>query len=215
MRIFVSLFLVLFSPLSKAQSSAAAVFEFVSPSVVTLRTDNGKLGSAVAYHKLGEAGTAFLTNCHTLAGSKSFTVGQRGRRAQAIFLHGLKVADLCFIGSSLKVPIVEPRSYFDLIVGEDVFAVGSPRGLELSITPGIISQLRGNLLQPPLLVQTSAAISPGSSGGGLFDAQGRLIGITSFFLRDSQGLNFAVSPNMVNNLSKSADILSLEDIEVK
>ena len=76
-----------------------------------------------------------------------------------------------------------------LKVGEAVYAVGSPQGLELSLSDGIVSQLRGG---PPPFIQTTAAISPGSSGGGLFDAEGRLVGITSFYLKGGQGLNFAL-----------------------
>ncbi len=212
MRILLSLLFLLVCTPSHAQRSAAAVFEIAAPSIATVRTDNGKLGSAVAYYSLGETATAFLTNCHTLVGAKEFTLGLRGRRASGTFLLGLKNADLCLVGAELKLPIVEARNYFDLIVGEEVFAIGSPRGLELSITPGIVSQMRGGLLDPPLLIQTSAPISPGSSGGGLFDVRGRLVGITTYFLKESQSLNFAVSPNMVNTLSRTADIRSLDQL---
>lgn len=89
----------------------------------------------------------------------------------------------------------EIRDYSSLKEGEKVYAVGNPRGLELTISDGIISGLR--IIPNGPLVQTNAAISAGSSGGGLFDDQGRLIGITSFDLRDSQNLNFAISANML------------------
>jgi tetratricopeptide (TPR) repeat protein len=61
--------------------------------------------------------------------------------------------------------------------------------LELSISEGIVSQLRGG---PPPFIQTTAAISPGSSGGGLFDAEGRLVGLTALYLEGGQNLNFAL-----------------------
>ena len=54
-------------------------------------------------------------------------------------------------------------------MGEPVYAVGAPQGLELSLSEGIVSQLRGG---PPPLIQTTVAISQGSSGGGLFNAEG-------------------------------------------
>jgi cytochrome c-type biogenesis protein CcmH/NrfG len=76
-----------------------------------------------------------------------------------------------------------------LKVGEPVYAVGAPRGLELSLSDGIVSQLRGG---PPPLIQTTAAISPGSSGGGLFDAEGRLVGFTTLYIEGGQSLNFAM-----------------------
>ena len=61
-----------------------------------------------------------------------------------------------------------------------------------------MTQLRGGdaegnaLVGSAPLIQTDTAISPGSSGGGLFDAQGKLVGLTTFGYRDSEGLNFAV-----------------------
>jgi S1-C subfamily serine protease len=58
-----------------------------------------------------------------------------------------------------------------LKVGEPVYAVGAPHGLELSLSEGIVAQLRGG--NPPL-IQTTAAVSPGSSGGGFFNADGEL-----------------------------------------
>lgn len=67
--------------------------------------------------------------------------------------------------------------------------MGAPRGLELSLSDGIVSQLRGG---PPPLIQTTAAISPGSSGGGLFDAEGRLVGFTTLYIQGGQSLNFAM-----------------------
>jgi tetratricopeptide (TPR) repeat protein len=74
-------------------------------------------------------------------------------------------------------------------VGEPVYAVGAPQGLELSLSEGIVSQLRGG---PPPLIQTTVAISGGSSGGGLFNAEAELVGITTFYLKDAQSLNFAL-----------------------
>jgi hypothetical protein len=71
-------------------------------------------------------------------------------------------------------------------VGDRVYAIGAPRGLELTMSDGLISAIR------PGLIQTTAPISPGSSGGGLFDQHGRLIGITTSSLREGQNLNFAV-----------------------
>ena len=77
----------------------------------------------------------------------------------------------------------------NLKVGDPVYAVGAPQGLELSLSDGIVSQLRGG---PPPLIQTTAAISPGSSGGGLFDGEGRLVGLTTLYMEGGQSLNFAM-----------------------
>ena len=82
----------------------------------------------------------------------------------------------------------------DLEVGEPLYTLGSPSGLELSLSNGVLSGLREHDGQR--LVQTTTPISPGSSGGGLFDARGNLVGITALVLvgkdRINQALNFAV-----------------------
>ncbi len=76
-------------------------------------------------------------------------------------------------------------------MGERVYTIGAPIGLELTLGEGIISGLRSH--KDRRLVQTSAPISGGSSGGGLFDAYGNLVGITTFLLREAQNLNFAIA----------------------
>jgi len=100
----------------------------------------------------------------------------------------LNVADVAF------TPIAGVRAYTDLQVGEALFTIGSPNGLELSISNGLLSGQRTEAGHD--YVQTTAPISPGSSGGGLFDARGNLVGITTLVLvgREhlNQSLNFAI-----------------------
>ena len=76
-------------------------------------------------------------------------------------------------------------------VGEPVYAIGSPRGFTNSLSAGLLSQLRTEGSRR--MLQTTAQISAGSSGGGLFDRFGNLIGITTLKIEDSEGLNFAIS----------------------
>jgi tetratricopeptide (TPR) repeat protein len=79
-----------------------------------------------------------------------------------------------------------------------VYAVGAPEGFELTLSEGLISSLRP--FEGVQLIQTTAPISRGSSGGGLFDAQGRLIGITTFYVKEGQNLNFALPGEWVEAL---------------
>jgi Tfp pilus assembly protein PilF len=98
-------------------------------------------------------------------------------------------------------PVLQPvvlRLSAKLATGERVYAVGAPEGLELTFSEGIISALREN--DGVHVIQTSAPISPGSSGGGLFDAHGNLVGVTSFYLKEGQSLNFAVPGDWVAEL---------------
>ena len=107
----------------------------------------------------------------------------------------------------------------DLFVGGDVYALGTPKDLVLSLTRGIISQLRdghgnpyqsGNNEAP--IIQTDASTSKGSSGGGLFDSEGRLLGITASSQRDGEGLHFAHPVEWIEDLRKScADKIALRE----
>jgi S1-C subfamily serine protease len=215
MRLSLILFTVILSgasvPGAYAQTDAEIVFFIASKSIAVVTTDNNKLGSAVAYYPLNNGWTGLLTNCHTLRGATSLRVSQKGKSVEAMFLAGDPDADICLIAARMELPVPDTRNFFDLRVGEAVFAIGSPKGLELSISNGIISQLRGTIFES-LLIQTTAPISPGSSGGGLFDARGRLVGLTTFYLDQAQGLNFAVSVNMANSLSRSAKARKLSDL---
>ncbi len=134
-----------------------------------------------------------LTNCHVIHKNQAHFLVRKDEVFEARVVYDDEDSDRCALeiksGSLQPVPGVHP--YATLRVGERVYTVGSPSGLENTLGEGIISGLRG---KPGLdLVQTSAPISPGSSGGGLFDAAGNLIGITTFFFRDAQNLNFAVA----------------------
>ena len=87
----------------------------------------------------------------------------------------------------------------NLAVGQPVYIISTPQGLSLTFTAGIISALRPAL--GSVLIQTDAAVSPGSSGGGLFDRAGRLIGMPCFQLQEGQHLNFALPVDWIVNLA--------------
>ena len=144
----------------------------------------------------------FVTNCHVLEKGKRFVVSRREDRIveRVLLVTYLKGRDLC------ELDLAEPKPGFDkpvevapddsLLVGANVFAIGSPRGMEMTISNGIVSGFReanGGMK----LIQTTAPISPGSSGGGLFDEQGRLVGITSMVARNAQNLNFALPASLI------------------
>ena len=83
-------------------------------------------------------------------------------------------------------------------VGDKVVAIGNPRGLEGSVSEGIVSAIRGS--GDVKILQITAPISPGSSGGPLFSPDGEVIGVTTATLRDSQSLNFAVPAALLSTL---------------
>lgn len=111
--------------------------------------------------------------------------------------------DLCLLlVIGLRAPDINTRESSDLEIGERVFAIGAPAGLELSLSDGLVSGVRKR--RETTVIQTTAAISPGSSGGGLFDEKGNLVGITTFFIEGGQALNFALPANLALALAKQS-----------
>jgi len=157
-------------------------------SLADARARDVKQGSAVAVSE-----HLLLTNCHVVKGSHIIKIIQDHVVTDAKLAAADIAADRCVLRADgiTLVPIPGIRPFSDLAVGEHVFAIGAPLGLERTLSEGMLSGLRH---QPGRnLVQTSAAISPGSSGGGLFDDRGNLIGITTLGSIGYQNLNFAVA----------------------
>lgn len=166
------------------------VFDKVKKSIVVVKTldTNGRAisqGSGVLLPS-GKIGT----NCHVVKGGASFQVGGGKEFVMAILWGSDEDKDICLLeAKGLNAKPAQLGQAMRLKVGESVYAVGAPKGLEFSISNGIVSQLRGGT---PPLIQTTAAISPGSSGGGLFNADGRLVGFTTLYIEGAQSLNFAM-----------------------
>jgi serine protease Do len=103
--------------------------------------------------------------------------------------------DLALLQAQELSTLGVPHVYFgdsDLVrVGQEVFAIGTPLGLERSVSQGIVSSTQRNL-GGILYVQTTAAINPGNSGGPLFDTQGRVIGVINAKVFGAEGVGFAV-----------------------
>ncbi|WP_238474240.1 tetratricopeptide repeat-containing serine protease family protein [Pseudomonas cavernicola] len=181
--------------------TASEVFDAVSPSVIVIRTFDAQgkalgLGSGVA---LG--GGMVATNCHVLAGAEHMRVQHRKREYPAALRHSDWDRDVCTLAvNGLKAAPVTLGSTARLKVGARVYAIGAPRGLELTLSEGIISSLRP--VAGGQYLQITAPLSPGSSGGGLFDEQGRLIGLPTFYLAEGQQLNFAVPVEWISELPK-------------
>jgi S1-C subfamily serine protease len=140
------------------------------------------------------------TNCHVVEGAAKMVVKQLGVTYSAVLSQSDPVTDRCLLEvlPANLTPIAGVRSYSDLSVGEPLYTLGNPSGLDLSISDGMLSGLRSD--EGVRYVQTSAPISPGSSGGGLFDSQGNLVGITTLALageqRLNQSLNFAIAADL-------------------
>jgi S1-C subfamily serine protease len=160
---------------------------------ITVKDRNGnpiKYGSGVVI-----SDNAVVTCYHVLEGGSSFTVNFSNGNSAPVYgvWCASRVVDLAVI--CVNTASVEAASYFNSALryrlGAEVVAIGSPEGLSGTVSSGIVSSIRNETSRT--LIQTTAPISPGSSGGGLFDMYGNLIGITSNYMPDGENLNFAIS----------------------
>ena len=203
---------VLTLPASAWGGSAKDVFTKVAPSVVVVLAldEQGKTTGQGSGVVVGDY--EVVTNCHVLRRASDVAVrqaadwsGRETYRMAAYLLARNDERDLCllFVEQLPEPPAaqaVQLGAAKVLSVGEEVYAVGAPAGLELSLSRGVVSQLRGAFgKRSAPLVQTDAAISPGSSGGGLFNQSGELVGITTFKWR-GESLNFALPAEWVEEL---------------
>ena len=179
--------------------SASEVFRRAAPSVVVVlavderdQTKGTGGGVVVAQDRI-------ITNCHVSDAAVVVYVKLDGQRFKARVIERAAVQDLCLLQVSTgNAPVVRLRRSADVQVGEPVYAIGNPQGLEQTLSPGLISQLRKT--EKGLLLQTIAPISSGSSGGGLFDEAGLLIGITVGQYKDAQNLNFAIPVDWIDDV---------------
>lgn len=183
--------------------SAEALFAQESGSIVRVNVmaANGaqlKIGSGVV---IGPG--KVITNCHVTNGGASVRVKLGSSQLDASVNIADEQHDLCQLSvAGLSAPAVAVGRSSNLRVGQKVYAIGSPMGLDLTISDGMISSLRET--PEGSVIQTTAPVSPGSSGGGLFDENGTLVGIITFQSTQGQNLNFAIPAEWINSMTTTS-----------
>jgi S1-C subfamily serine protease len=186
-------------------STKAAVVDFWSRNVMSVPRGTG---SGFIWDDAGHV----VTNFHVIEGASEASVKLvDGRTFKATLAGASPEHDIAVlkIGIDFKGPRPVPvGSSGDLRVGQRVYAIGNPFGLDWTLTSGIVSALNRSLIEEngnPLehLIQTDAPINPGNSGGPLLDSAGRLIGINTAIYSPSgaaAGVGFAVPVDTVNRV---------------
>ena len=195
------LLLLPFTAFGQTALTTTQIAKKVSPSVVVIngKTDSGDvLGSGFIVSKDGK----IVTNLHVIRDMKNVSV----QTATGDIFDSISVLatderrDLAIVRiAGFNLSVLDLGNSDALVVGEAVVIVGSPRGLEGTVTAGILSSVRSSGDGFKLL-QTDAAVNPGNSGGPLVNDRGEAVGVVSLILRSSQGLNFAVPINYVRGL---------------
>ena len=206
--------------LTPDESIAVAVYEAVNRSVVNITAKSVRTERLIlTEHSEGSGSGAIidhdghiLTNYHVVTGAKEIAVTlYNGKTYEATIIGADQLNDLSVIQIEPTDDELFPVALGDsrgLRVGMRVFALGNPFGLERTLTTGIISSLNRSLQihgnwKIKSIIQIDAAINPGSSGGPLLDAHGRLIGINTAIATtsgQSSGVGFAIPVSLVSRV---------------
>ena len=208
--------------LAADEQATIELFEQASPSVVYISTTKRVIdywsrdvmsvpqgtGSGFIWDDQGHV----VTNFHVIQGASEAAVRLNdGRTYKAGLVGASPMHDLAVLRINVpfdRPPAVPVGTSSDLRVGQKVFAIGNPFGLDYTLTSGLVSALDRELSEPNgvtirHLIQTDAAINPGNSGGPLLDSAGRLIGINTAIYSPSgtsAGIGFAVPVDTVNRI---------------
>ncbi len=189
----------------EGEEPVADAARVILPSVVQIQTDSG-VGSGVIYDSNG----LILTAAHVVAGDETVTVRlDDGEEIQGTVLGGTSGADVAVVQvDRTGLPAAELALDGDPEVGQLAIAVGSPWGLQGSVSAGIISAVDQSIPSggtARAVLQTDAAINPGNSGGPLVDRQGRVLGINvSIFSLSgaNDGVGFAVPIDEAHSIAE-------------
>jgi S1-C subfamily serine protease len=201
--------------LTTTGSSAASIYQAVVPGVVTI-TDSisnarGQVGQGTGSGIVVDTKGDILTNQHVIAGASQIQVTfSDGTTVAATLVGSNTAADLAVIHVNVAASSLHPVSLGNsttVQVGDTVYAIGSPFGLNESLTAGIVSGLNrsGSATGGSVsgLIQTDAPINPGNSGGALVNSQGQVIGINNSIespVDGNVGVGFAIPINQVTQL---------------
>lgn len=204
----------------KKVKSLRTLVKELGESVVLVRTAIG-LGSGFLIHEDGY----LITNDHVVAGEREVSVTQflsQGNQLRKVNFDDVEIIatggnlDLALLkikssGKNQKFPFLELGESSKLNQGERVFAIGSPLGLERSVSEGIVS-LRNRIIADRLHVQSTAEISPGNSGGPLFNYRGEVVGVNNMkvIAQGAEGLGFAIPVDSLKTFLSNRDAYAFD-----
>jgi tetratricopeptide (TPR) repeat protein len=207
-KMYVSFILVLIfnfsTQFSIAQNVVSKIVKNVDPAIITVfgQDEKGAVISQGSGFFIDSRGQ-FVTNRHVLAGSSYAIIRVLSGKEYSVSYvvkdfakHDLLVCKANIEGESINYL---PISYELPEIGEDIIVIGAPKGLERTVSNGIVSSVRNDDFFGTL-IQITAPISHGSSGSPIIDMNGNVIGIATFNLREGQNLNFAMPALLLNNL---------------
>ncbi|RYG96389.1 MAG: serine protease [Alphaproteobacteria bacterium] len=193
--------------LQQGSSPAKAVYEQCRPSVVSIEAKTAK-GRATGSGFFYGDGRTVVTALHVVIDATKVVIRDlRGRTWEPVTIAWDAAGDIAIltlaVNSGHKGLTHGPSQ--EVHVGDDIYVIGDPLGLEATLSTGIVSALRKEEDVP--YVQISAPISHGSSGGPVLDRRGRVIGIVDAFEKDGQNLNIAISSQVAKWIQARNDAI--------
>ena len=192
--------------------------KIIGPAVIKVSTPSG-LGSGVIIHRDGFA----ITNAHVVQGETNLRatiwVAQPDGSLKRTELSDVELIavnnqiDLALV--KLKSPDGSPFPIAPIVgsdgleVGQPVFAIGNPLGLERTLTQGVVSTTSRNF-DGLTYIQTDTPINPGNSGGPLFNTRGEVIGITNMGIRGGEALGFAIPARYVTDFIRNREAFAYD-----
>ncbi len=165
---------------------------FASTVLIVVEDDHGQpvsLGSGFVLRD-----HAIVTNLHVIAGASqgyAKQIDSKTKHRLEGILHADSGHDLAVLAvPSLSAPALPIGDSSKLAVGDTIYAVGNPRGLEGTFSEGVVSSIRN--IDSQVILQITAPISPGSSGGAVLNERGEVVGVAVATFKDGQNLNFAI-----------------------
>jgi S1-C subfamily serine protease len=190
------------------QFSTREIADTALPAIVVIETDVGT-GSGVII----DASGVVATNYHVIetAGTISVNLSTGDQYDEVSVIDFDIVKDIAILKiKGFDLPFVTMGNSNSVGVGDDVIVMGAPEGYEQSVTRGIVSAIR-EMDEGYRLIQTDAAISSGSSGGGMFDLSGELVGISVAYVKDAQNINFVIPINYYRGMFGTSAKYSFEE----
>lgn len=157
-----------------------------------------------------------VTNYHVISDAKSIEI-KVGSRVLNVdrFIDLDKENDIAILKiNANNLPIVKLGDLEKTRIGEKIYVISSPQGLENTISDGILSGKR-EVEDDKTILQITAPISPGSSGGPVFNQNGQVIGIATFLLKESQNLNFAMPAGGIKNKIRAKKIAAIKPRQIE
>jgi S1-C subfamily serine protease len=205
---------------SPQQFDSAAITRKVAPAVVLIRGKSDTadiLGTGFIISSDGKIATNVHVIESLLSGGVQLASGEKYDSFSILAFDARK--DIAIIKiPGFDLPTVPLGNSNNVQVGEPVLAVGSPLGLQGSVTTGVLSSIRDDPAGGGLKVlQTDASVNPGNSGGPLVNRRSEVIGIVTFKLGGTENLNFAIPINYLRGLmdTTSTSSMSLDDLRLK